>query len=148
MFEFQHFLRDVLDLMPERLTLVTNFTKLPGGDISERIKYLGPAVQNRITKIITVDYFTLDDYLEYVKEMLGYYRKTKARPTQTYSPFSEECLRSLFKMLMTSPSNLQPRTVNRVLSALLERGLRDGVPFIDENYLMKTKEEVQDVMAS
>ena len=35
MFEFQYFLRDILDLMPEKLTLIVNFTLYPGEEISE-----------------------------------------------------------------------------------------------------------------
>jgi hypothetical protein len=148
MYEFQYFLRDMLDLMPERLTFVTNFTKLPGGDISERIRYLGPAVQNRITKIISVDYFDLNNDLEYVEELLEFSRKGKPGTRQRYLPFNEKCLCSIFEMLRTSPSNIHPRTVNRVLSAMLERGLRDGAPLIDEEYLGKVKEEVQAVLVS
>jgi len=149
MFEFQYFLRDILDLMPERLTLIVNFTLYPGEEISERMKYLGPAVQSRISKIITVGYFDHDDYLQYVEDLLENSRKRPRGVTiPKYFPFSQGCLDNLFQILEKSTSNLQPRTVNRVLSSLLEHGLRESIPLIDDKYLDKLKEEVYAVMAS
>jgi hypothetical protein len=149
MFEFQYFLRDILDLMPERLTLIVNFTLYPGEEIAERIKYLGPAVQSRISKKITVGYFNHDDYLQYIDDLLENSRKKPRGATiPKYFPFSQGCLDNLFQILEKSTSNLQPRTVNRVLSSLLEGGLRENIPLIDDKYLEKVKEEVQTVMAS
>lgn len=149
MFEFQHFLRDILDLVPERLTFITSFTKLPGEEITERIRYLGPAVQQRISKIIEVDHITRDEYFEYVGDLLHYYRKPlKGKTIPKYFPFEEKCLGDVFDIIEKSKAPLHPRTVNRVLSSLLESGLRDGIVPIDEKHLAKVSEQIQRVIAS
>lgn len=149
MYEFQYFLRDMLDLVPERLTFMINFTLLPGMEIPERLKLLGPAVQHRISKIISVGYFNLEDYLQFIEEMLETRRQPPTeRVLSRYFPFSERCLKNLFEMLRESTSNLQPRTVNRVLSWLLERGMREKVSQIDEKFLDTFREEVKVIITS
>ncbi|MGD6809761.1 MAG: P-loop NTPase fold protein [Candidatus Bathyarchaeia archaeon] len=148
MFEFQYFLRDVLDLMPERLTFIVNFTLLPGMAIPERMTYLGPAVQNRIAKIINVSYFDEQNYLTYVEELIQNAKRVGDLGTQKYYPFTEKCLKNVFQMLEKSTSNLQPRTVNRVLSLLLESAVREKVSIIDEEYLDKLKTEIESAMTS
>ncbi len=149
MFEFQYFLRDMLDLVPERLTFMINFTLLPGMEIPERLVLLGPAVQHRISKIISVDYFDLENYLQYIEELLETSRQARTEEALSpYFPFSEICLRNLFEMLRGSTSNLQPRTVNRVLSWLLERGIRERVSQIDEKFLATFRKEVEAMISS
>ena len=149
MFEFQHFLRDILDLVPEKLTFITSFTKLPGEEITERIKYLGPAVTERISKIIEVNYITRDEYLEYVEDLLNYYRKpVRGKAVSKYFPFEEKCLLDVFDVLEKSKAPLHPRTVNRVLSSLLESGLRENIVPIDDKYLTKVKDQIQLVITS
>lgn len=149
MFEFQHFLRDILDLVPEKLTFITSFTKLPGEEITERIKYLGPAVTERISKIIEVNYITRDEYLEYVEDLLNYYRKpVRGRVVSKYFPFEEKCLLDVFDVLEKSKASLHPRTVNRVLSSLLESGLRENIVPIDDKYFTKVKDQIQLVITS
>jgi hypothetical protein len=149
MFEFQHFLRDILDLVPEKLTFITSFTKFPGEEISERLKYLGPAVQQRISRIITVDYFSLDEYLEYVDDLLQYHRKSpRGKVIPKYFPFDKKCLLDVFEMVSKSNAPLHPRTVNRVLSSLLESGLREKIVPIDDKYLTRVKDQIQAVIAS
>lgn len=144
MFEFQHFLRDILDMVPEKLTFITSFTKFPGEEIAERIKYLGPAVQQRISKIIQVDYITRDEYFEYVTDLLSYYRKpTKGETVSKYFPFEEKSLGDVFDIIEKSKMPLQPRTINRALSSLMESGLRDNIVPIDEKYLTKVKDQIQ-----
>jgi len=149
MFEFQHFLRDILDLVPEKLTFITSFTKLPGEEITERIKYLGPAVTERISKIIEVNYITRDEYLEYVEDLLNYYRKpVRDKVVSKYFPFEEKCLLDVFDMLEKSKASLHPRRVNRVLSSLLESGLRENIVPIDDKYFTKVKDQIQLVITS
>jgi hypothetical protein len=149
MFGFQYFLRDLLDLTPEKLTLIINFTLLPGKDVPERMTYLGPAVQNRIAKTIRVPYFDFENYLKYIEDLLENSRiGTKGKVPSKYFPFNEKCLKDLFAMLEESTSNLQPRTVNRVLSSLLERGIREKIPLLDDKVLEKAKDEVTASMAS
>lgn len=136
-------------MVPEKLTFITSFTKFPGEEISERLKYLGPAVQQRISKIITVDYFSLDEYLEYVDDLLQYYRKSpKGKVIPKYFPFDKKCLLEVFEMLSKGNLPLHPRTVNRVLSSLLESGLREKVVPINDKYLAKVKDQIQVVMTS
>jgi len=149
MFEFQYFLRDALDLVPERLTFMLNFTLYPGEEIPERLTFLGPAVQHRISKIISVGYFDHEDYLQYIDEILEQSRqRPKAKVLPKYFPFSEKCLDNLFEMLRKSTSNLQPRTVNRVLTLLVERGLHERVSLIDEKFLDTRKGEVKAIITS
>jgi len=142
-FEFQYLLRDILDLMPERLTIIMNFTQLPGTKVPERMTFLGPAVQDRIAKVIAVLPFDYEDYLKYIDEMLENSRVTSEKgDLPKYFPFTEKCLTNVFEMLSSNSVNLQPRTVNRVLSALLEQGIRQSVTPIDEKFLEKVKNEV------
>lgn len=149
MYEFQHFLRDILEIVPERLTFVTSFTKFPGEDIGERIKYLGPAVRERISKTIQVDYITRDEYFEYITEMLNQYRKPiKGKTISKYFPFEEKCLADVFDIVTKGKQPLQPRTINRTLSLLLENASRDGVVPIDDKYLEKVKDKIQLVTSS
>ena len=87
--------------------------------------------------------------MKYIEELLETSRqRPKDRSIPRYFPFSEGCLDNLFEMLRKSTSNLQPRTVNRILTSLLERGLREKVLPIDEEFLDKVKEEVKAIMVS
>jgi hypothetical protein len=139
----------MLDLTPEKLTLIINFTLLPGVGVPERLTYLGPAVQDRIAKKIIVGYFDCENYLKYTEDLLENSRiKTKGRVLPKYFPFTEKCLTNLFGMLEKSTLNLQPRTVNRVLSSLLERGMREAIPLLDEKFLEKVKDEVTLTMST
>jgi hypothetical protein len=149
MFEFQWFLRDILDLVPEKLTWIINFTLYPGEEVDERLKYLGPAVQDRIAKLIKVDYLNRESYLKYVEDLLENFRERSThRSIPQYFPFSEKCLNKIFNMFGESPSNVQPRTINRVLSHLLALGVRDNIQLIDEQYLETVKEDVQKMIIS
>jgi len=149
MYEFQHFLRDTLELVPEKLTFVTSFTKFPGDEITERMKYLGPAVMQRISKVIEVDYVTREEYFDYVEEILSYYRKPlKGKTISKYFPFEEKCINDVFDIITRGKEPLQPRTINRVLSSLLENALRDGVVPIDDKYLGRVRDQIQLVISS
>jgi len=149
LYEFQYFLRDVLDLTPEKLTLVLNFTQLPGSEVPERMTLLGPAVQDRIAKVIPVRHFDCDNFLKYIEDLIEDSRmKTKGKPLDKYFPYTETCLKNVYAMLEKKASNLQPRTVNRVLSALLEQGGRTNATIIDDKLLAKVKDVVMMTITS
>lgn len=144
MYQFQYFLRDILDLVPNELTIILNITKYPGEEISERIKYLGPAVQERISRIISINYFTYEDYLDYIKDLLNEYRVPDKREYKEmpYFPFTEDCLKHVFDIIREKPTNLHPRVVNKFLTRVLEWGLEEQTRPITKELVEKHKEEI------
>lgn len=130
--------------MPNNLTIVFNITKYPGEELADRIKYLGPAVQERISKIIAIEYFTPEEYLEYVRYLLKEYRATNKiqHKDDPYFPFEEDCLKYLFDTLRASPTNLHPRTVNKLLTAILQWGLKEKISPITKQFVEKHADEL------
>lgn len=144
MFEFQYFLRDILDKVPNNLTIIFNITKYPGEEITDRIKYLGPAVLERISKIIPIDYFSYEDYLGYIKDLLKEYRvQDKSEYAKIpWFPFEESCLQYIFDVLRAKPTNLHPRTVNKVLTSVLQWGLKEETKPITKGFIEKHRDDL------
>lgn len=125
MFEFQVFIRDLLEHVPQKLNIITNFTLKPGGKIEDMIRYFGEAIYYRINRVIRAEPLTEKDFLEYVRELLDAYREPRTEMPK-YFPFEESALRAVFAEMQSRGAIIVPRTVNNVLSQILEIAFSGG----------------------
>ncbi|MFW9887649.1 MAG: hypothetical protein ACFFER_05665 [Candidatus Thorarchaeota archaeon] len=123
MYEFQHFIRDILDKVPEKLVIVMNFTFSPAEEVGERLAFLGEAVHRRISRILEIADFTKDSFLDYVSELIVAARSEDApSDLDKYHPFDESSLIYTFET-WTRRGLLTPRDVNLHLSTILEMAM-------------------------
>jgi signal transduction histidine kinase len=142
LFDFQVFMRDILDYVPNNLNIILLFTLSPGEDVEDMISYLGDALRSRLYDVIRVEDVTKDDLIQYVTDLLAYYRMRGARkPVDQYYPFKGRAvLEHVYQKMQQKDVELKrkrkggragasfactPRNINRVFSQLLELGLND-----------------------
>lgn len=116
-------LREMVDRIPYFLTLFMNFTLTSPEEYEEIELILGGYLTDRITRHIFFDEVKdQEKLLQYVRELLSYYR-TEEKPKTPYFPFTEESLRALM-------SNLQrgtPRDMNKRCRNALMRAFENGI---------------------
>jgi len=144
------FLRDLIDYVPNNLTIFLNFTlKTPG--IYENIwAYLSEAVQSRVRKEFLFGELDLQDALLYVRELLAHpkYRspELKEQCPDDIFPFDRSGLEYLFSIL--EPRT--PRGINETCTFLIERALVEGQmkspqDRIDETFIRRHQEDLPSV---
>jgi len=139
-FEFQYFIRDLLDFIPHNLLIVFNMTLLPGEKVEERLAYLGPAIKSRISDQIIVESLTMEEYLSYVRDLLGYFRVKPITKEDEFFPFEKDALELIYAEMKQKQIPLTPRQINDVLSfalfqAMNEEGRTD--PLITKRFVEK-----------
>ncbi len=116
-------LRELVDRLPYFFTLFMNFTLTSPEEYEEIELILGGYLTDRITRHILFDEVRdQEKMLQYVRELLSYYR-TEEKPKTPYFPFTEESLRALM-------SNLQrgtPRDMNKRCRNALMRAFEQGI---------------------
>jgi hypothetical protein len=125
MFEFQVFIRDLLEHVPQKLNIITNFTLKSGEKMEDMIRYFGDPIYYRINRVIRAEPLTEKDFLEYVRGLLEAYREPQTKMPK-YFPFEEPALRTVFKEMQSRGAIIVPRTVNNVLSQILEIAFSSG----------------------
>lgn len=140
-FEFQYFLRDILDNVPNNLIIIFNTTLLPGEKIEDRMAFLGDAIKYRISDRIIIQPLTREDFSAYVRDLLLNFRpKPSKEEIDEFFPFETEALDLVFSKLKEERAPLTPRQVNQALSAALSIAMND-VERIDPKI---TKEFIED----
>ena len=119
--EFDYFVRDLLDKVPQRLIVIMNLTYYPGEDIADRLQFLGDALLDRISRQILIKDFDKERYLEYIGDLLREYRPSGFENTRLSEshPFDQQALDYVYEEL-SKKNRLQSRNVNNVLSTLLD----------------------------
>lgn len=145
-----NFLRDLIDYVPNNLTIFLNFTLKTPGKHEDIWVYLTEAVQSRIRREFLFGTLELDDALLYVRELLAHpkYRspELKAQCPDDIFPFDRSGLEYLFSIL--EPRT--PRGINETSTFLIERALVEGhmkTPEgrIDETFIRRHQEDLPSV---
>jgi len=124
-FDFQYFIRDLLDYVPTNLVIIFNMTMLPGENVEDRLFLLGDAIISRISDIIRVDPLTKDDYFSYVRDLLSHYRLKPEKERNKFFPFEKSALDFIYSELKKREIPLTPREVNHVLSSSLSVAINE-----------------------
>lgn len=138
---FSQGLREIIDRLPNFLTLFLNMSLAEPEKYEDFEAILGSAVIDRITHNIYFPELELDEGIEYVKELVNHpeYRNTplpKKLP-QTY-PFDETAL----QMLLEDLEKRTPRAINKRCNSVINYAFRDdnfeaGKSIIDPAYVVK-----------
>lgn len=132
------FIRSLFDKTPERLLMFINFTMSALSTKEDLFMYLQDAVKSRINDHIDFDLPGLDEFKEYLHDLLNspIYRNN---PSETpYFPFNEDVIDRLYHDV----SNVSLRRFNEALSLLLESAVFDGEDVIDLDYYNRNRSEI------
>lgn len=125
---FAYVLRDLFNTLNTGFLALMNFTLAEGEDTTIEM-ILGGAIWSRITKRIRYKQFTIDDSLEYCKELLH----DAQIINNILTPFSESSLRGV---LDTIPiTSLTPREINKHITSLLNFSLEKESSEIDHEII-------------
>jgi len=123
---FTQGLRDLIDRLPNYLTLLMNFTLATGTSDDVRV-VLGEALASRITHQIYFQPLTPEEAYDYILELMRCYRSedpsSKGLPP-TY-PFTEDALHTLVETL--PPLGRIPRDLNKRCSQVVSQALMERV---------------------
>jgi hypothetical protein len=122
---FSQVLRDLLDNLSERLLVFFNFTLAEGEETTIEL-ILGGAVWSRINKKIRFKPFTLDNGLNYVKELLNAAKIKK----DNAKPLPDSIIMKVMSMIPIS--NLTPREINKHFTSLINYAMDNGIKEISE----------------
>jgi len=138
---FTQTIRELIDFTPKHIAIFMNFSFADPSDVSNVELVIGEALIDRINTKIIFDESTLDESLEYVKELLKFYHTED--DLADYFPLNEEIVRNIIErgpQETGKPS--MPRSINKwfqfVLAELNVRGLLVENPEI-------TLEDVQSI---
>jgi hypothetical protein len=123
---FSQALRELIDMTPNFLNLIMNFSYADTESISTLDFLIGGALKSRVTEKILHDELKIDEALEYVRELLGYFRTGDVLQANPYFPFDEEALQLLFEKLVNKLKEpLMPRTINNWCRRVIEKGISE-----------------------
>jgi hypothetical protein len=139
------FLRTLIDLVPQNLTMFLNVTK-KRAELDSFFTFLGSAVLERVSTMIEFPEMSNEDAIAYVHDLLNseVYRRPKDKKILeesglSFFPFNEtgisEAYRLLTSHLKRKPT---PRNINDVISGSLDMALRDTSLVKDLSALHKT----------
>ena len=144
------FLRDLIDYIPNNLTVFLNFTLKTPGKYEDIGVYLDEALRSRVRREFLFGELDLESSLLYIKELLTHpkYRTPELKeecPDDLY-PFDQTGLDYLLSILKP----LTPRSINENCTLLIERALLEGQMAtpegrIDEPFIRKHQEELPSV---
>ncbi len=133
-------LRDLIDRLPNYLTLFLNMTLTDPEDYENLETILGGALLNRITDFVFFEELELNEAIVYVKELINHpHHRSKNLPIklpQTY-PFEEKAL----EMLIMGLERNTPRDINKRCRNAINFAFRDnlfprkGEGIIDTEYV-------------
>lgn len=119
---FSQALRELIDMTPNFLNLIMNFSYADTESISTLDFLIGGALKSRVTEEINFDELSIDEALEYVRELLGYFRTGDVSQANPYFPFTEDALQLLFENLVNKLKEpLMPRTINNWCRKAIEK---------------------------
>jgi len=136
-FIYRSFLRDLFDYAPREVTVFLNFSMSAGEDFSLVEASLGEALITRIDKNIQfVPITTLEDCLEYIRQLLEYVRIGEVK--DPYHPFTKKSVELLLGK--QTERGWLPRDVNKIFAKALEIGYFKNVERIDDRFIEDNKE--------
>jgi hypothetical protein len=119
---FSQALRELIDMTPQFLNLIMNFSYADSESISTLDFLIGSAIKSRITEKIIHDELNLEESLEYVRELLKHFRTDDFNESNPYFPFKEDALRLLFDKMKDKLSEpLMPRSINNWCRKAIEK---------------------------
>jgi len=139
------FLRSMLDLVPQNLTIFLNATK-KRAELESFFTFLGPAVLERVYAIIEFPEMDKEDVIAYVHDLLNseIYRTSKDKGVLeekeiTFFPFNKKSISAAYDFLTEHLKRKPtPRNVNDVMAAALDIALRDESLMKELSELQKT----------
>lgn len=123
---FTQTIRELIDFTPKHLAIFMNFSFADPSDVSNVELVIGEALLDRINNQIVFDEATMDESLEYVKDLLGFYYIDENKPD--FFPFTESIVRNIIERgPQETGKPLMPRSINKwfqyVLGELNSEGL-------------------------
>lgn len=118
----RNLLRDLIDYVPQNLTVFLNFTRKTGIKFEDLFAYLGDALMSRLRRqyIFEFSFLSEKDALKYIKDLISFSRPKKKAPTDYY-PFEEKALKTLIGRLELRT----PRKINEECTLLLESAISE-----------------------
>lgn len=108
---FTQAIREIIDCTPKHLALVMNFSFAAPREAENLEIVIGEALLDRVTDRIVFEEGTLDESLQYLTDLLAYYRITHGDKPSLF-PFSKEAAAQL---LESAPARTgKPRTPRRI----------------------------------
>lgn len=144
---FRGFLRDIVDYVPNNLTIFINYTLSPGERFDDIASNIGYMVWDRVGKFIFLGPMTEKQALEYTIELMNKkrYRAKDFKVPDEYYPFTPEALKTIIKEIKTTPKIITPRAVSKVCTEILQLYIRQRQPKkigerITKGFLMKNED--------
>lgn len=116
----RNFLRDLIDYVPNNLTLFLNFTLKTPLKFEDISSYLGDACLSRARYKLNFSQLTEENALKYIKDLLSFSQIKEKVPTDFY-PFEEESLKNLIAKLPLRT----PRKINEECTILIESAIAE-----------------------
>ena len=124
-----NFLREVIDNTPDNLLIFLNLTQSSLFGVEDLGQYVYESVRSRIKERISFDLPSNDEFKEYIKSLLAYFRIEGEH--QGFFPFEEETIDEVLRV----QTNASLRKVNEDLSLLLELAeMEDECPITKSFY--------------
>ncbi len=144
---FTQGLRDLIDRIPNYLTLLMNFTLAAPEAYEDATAILGQAVMDRVTHQIYYKEPDKEEAYYYVLDLLKSYRTEKfdGIGLDDTFPFTPECLKWIIETL--SPGQSTPRSINKRCGDIITKALTGGristrgTAAIDIDFVKKLDEE-------
>jgi hypothetical protein len=158
--DLRSFLRSMIDIIPSGLTIILNGTFKAAEDFNGFLNYLGPAIRDRIYKVIPLPPLEKEDTKIYVKTLLNdtLYRESSiitqlSSEDKQFFPFDENCIEHLYeKLKINLKRNTTPRNLNDALTSAMEffmldkeraQELIEGEEIIDSDYIDEKWEDIK-----
>ena len=132
---FTTFLRQFIDKTPNNLILFLNFTQKAFMDIEDLSIYLGEALTSRAKAKIDFKNPTIEEAIEYVKELCEHYKKDDV----SKNPFDND---ETIKYAIEHIGNLTARKINETFSIIFEMALLEEKEQITQDFINEIKDEI------
>ncbi len=132
------FLRQLIDKSPNNLNIFLNFTPKRFLAIEDLSIYLGDALLSRAKLKIHFDTPSIDEALDYLKELLNHPNYRTEEIENKFYPFSDE----LVKFVLKHIGRLSIRKINEVFSIILEMAMIKEIQDITIDFVETIKEEI------
>lgn len=137
---FTQTIRELIDNTPTNLCLIMNFSFAEPSDTQNLEILIGEALLDRVNDQFIFEDASVNDALEYVKDLLNHFRISEYNH-QPYYPFKEE---SLMLLLQNASGQtglpILPRTINKWCKRTLEQLDINSIPLpIDESHIEEVK---------
>lgn len=132
---FTTFLRQFIDKTPNNLILFLNFTQKAFMNIEDLSIYLGEALTSRAKAKIDFKNPTIEEAIEYVKELCEHYKKDDV----SKNPFDND---ETIKYAIEHIGNLTARKINETFSIIFEMALLEEKEQITQDFINEIKDEI------